>query len=326
MRQWFTMRTHAASTACLALSLGLLAGGGPARADTIKPQPFEDALRDIARQLKDARKPPAGRKKFSARKKDVFKTSERVFASSPEAARELRHLREFAARRFAEPEADAEPARDLLTSDDPGLAALVGVSSFWHELQHDYDRAISYPGGEELGADLPMSIEMEQRGWQAGCRFWKAGIALLLKPSGEAWPRTFYCEDHFPDAYYCRLYKSEEVVVLTAQQLRALGRSRAEVVADISPVAAAHDGAPRPAPSPFERILAAYCGEYERSRKDNPMELSGFTYEWSTEYCVDQAVAAVLKSDWKSSTELCPGAHPPGPDLREAARQLNDWK
>jgi hypothetical protein len=214
-----------------------------------------------------------------------------------------------------------------MTPDDPGLAALVGIASFWHEAQHRYDRASPYRrGSEDLGPSLPMSIEMEKRGWSAGCRFWKAGVAVLLRPTGEDWPQPYFCEDQFPALYYCRLYLSEEIVILTAHQLRALGRARSQVVADLSPEAGSPGEAPRPPISPFETILAAYCGEYERALRGNPLALEGFSPQWNAGECLDRAVRTVLDPAWRSSMEQCPAKHPPGPDLREAARELQRWR
>lgn len=320
------------STVRAALSLGLLAWASPAFGHSDSSESFEQAIREAYLDIVQTGQPRRHRapEKAVPRKKDILKTSERVFSASPDAAKELGHLRAFvvsqAAAEASEPE-QAAAARDLLSSDDPGLAALVGISVFWHEAQHHYDRASDYRGGiSHIGMELPMPIEMEKRGWEAGCRFWKAGIGLLVKPSDGDWPQSYYCENKFPPVYYCRLYFAVEIVALTAVQLKNLGRSRGQVIEDLSAQARVPGNVPASPTSPFERVFSAYCGEYERSERGNPLDLTGFDFRWGPDECLERAMKAILAPAWKGSSELCTTEQPRGADIRAAAKELQDWK
>jgi hypothetical protein len=305
------MRTQLDKTVRAALALCLLAGPGSAFADQVPGQAFDRAIHEAYLDILETRRAMkiAPAPQAPPRKTDILKTSERVFNASPAAAASLSHLRGFVARKAAEEDKDdlaAAPARDLLSADSSGVAALVGLSAFWNQAQHQYDRAADYRSPvAQMSGELPVPVEMEQRGWEAGCRFWKAGASIILQPAAaQATPSPFYCETEFPAAYYCHLYFAVEIVVLTAQQIKALGTKS------------------EPLTSSFENILAAYCGEYERAEKGNPLDLKGFTSQWGESDCVGRALKTVLDPSWKSSMEQCPGEHPSGPDIRQAARDV----
>ncbi len=318
------MRTRLIPSVRAWITLGLLALASPSFGLAGKLEPFDQAIHDVYLDIIQTgqsvrHKPPEA---AGPRIKDIVKTSERVFAASPQAAGELKHLRRFVASRIAEDASDpkqAAPARDLLSSDDPGLASLVGISVFWNEAQRRYDRSLDYRSGiAHMSAELPVPIEMEQRGWQAGCRFWKAGIGVLFKPTDNAWPKSYFCEDKFPAVYYCRQYFAVEIVVMTGEQLKTSGRTREKLLADLSPGAAVG--------SPFERVFGAYCGEFERAAKGNPLNLDGFEFQWSPGECLERALDTVLATAWKGSTALCASDHPQGADIKAAAEDLRGWK
>lgn len=312
------MRTHQRRLLWLLVCLRLVGPAAPARAFSDRMEPFDRALAEAYRDIKESGRSQRHRapEQNAPRLKDILKTSERVFDSSPGASGKLGHLRKFAAAQAEDAGADpSAPARDLLGAGEPGLAALVGISVYWHEAQHHYDRAAPYRAAlNGVSMELPMPLEMERRGWEAGCLFWKAGVEALVKPGGADWPRSYYCEDKFPAVYYCRLYFSVEIVVLTAHELKTLGRTRAQVQADATPS------------TPFEKVLRGYCGEYERASTGNALDAGKFSPAWTTADCLDRALKTVLDSTWRGSGDLCAEEHPQGADIRAQARELREWK
>jgi hypothetical protein len=310
------MRTRRRRLFGLLVCLPLLGPAAPAFGFNERLEPFAQALGEAYRDIKEtgrSRRHAAPERELP-RLADILKTSDGVFAASPDASAKLKHLREVSRRQAAAEEPGGAPARDLFAGGEQGLASLVGISVFWHEAQHRYDHAAPYRAAlSGVAMELPMPLEMERRGWEAGCAFWRAGVAAIVRPQGGDWPRAYYCDDKFPAEYYCRLYFSVEIVVLTAHELKAMGRTRAQVLAAQAPA------------SPFEAVLRAYCGEYERAERGNPLDASGLSFQWSVGDCLERALKTTLAPAWKGSGELCRDGHSSGADIRGQARELLEW-
>lgn len=256
----------------------------------------------------------------------LLSVSDRVFDTSPEAYKHLRHLRRLVER-------DLDPNRDwpqfeqlesrlaqVWAKKGPGAASplkgmvyLVGAAVFWHETQHVYDsRAELLARLRGGGADFKPPLEAELRAWEAGCRFWEAGMAMSLEGGAEE-SSPFRCESRFPASYYCDHSLSVEFVVWIGSRIRETGRGLSEL-------------ARGPEAGLLERTFTAYCAELERAESGNPLSLEGFRWRWGPVECRDKAVAIVLGSGWKSSPELCPAAAASPQDIRETARELKTWR
>lgn len=248
----------------------------------------------------------------------LLEVSRTVFASSPEAERELDHLRPVVDKDLISAEGwdefnDFEGTldRSLVKRGvffSPGMRRkiyLVGAGLMWHQAQHLYDSQAPYAKAAEAAGGGPLdSLEAEVRGWRAGCSFWKAGNGMNVSMGGKSYADALSCEHGFPKAFHCRYNSTAELVILTNYKIRLLARLGGEV----------QDEGTGPAPdlsgamAGLEAELAGYCAEFERASKGNPLSLSGFKFEWSAGRCIEKAVETVNAPGWKGSKELC------GPD------------
>ncbi|MBI5209674.1 MAG: hypothetical protein HY927_06875 [Elusimicrobia bacterium] len=299
----------------LSASIGLILGSfvaiGTAEA-SIHPLRFEDSVQSVFRQLyapveglRNQRASPAP----ALPRNGLLELSETVFEFSAPAARDLAHLRTIAEKelvfsggweefgRFEETLAANVSRKGVFFS--PGMRRkiyVVGASLLWHQAQHLYDGGMPAIKAAEEARGAPLeSIESEDRGWRAGCAFWNASLRMNAAMGAQAQPDPFRCDQGFPAAYYCKHHFAVELVLVTAYKLRLASRL-------------AVDGGEASSSSTavLERELAAYCLEYERSLKGNPLSLAGFKSEWAVDQCLDHAVKTVNAPGWKNSTVLCP--------------------
>lgn len=301
-----------------ALLAVLLAAAAPPAGATRQSPAFEEAVQDAFREIfipfngwKDRGSLP--RSIDLDPRTGLMEVSDRVFALSPQAESELRHLRDTVGsqtlsggewtefREFQDSLGGTLQRRGIYFS--PGLKRrvyLVGAAILWHQAQHRYDQTARESSiGEAL--DASDSVEGEMRSWRAGCLLWRAGLAGTLHPDTIRRGDPFRCDEGFPKAYYCKLYTAAELVVLSAIAART---GSAEERAETS------------------QELAAYCWDLERIDGGNALAVAGFSPRWDSPECQRRAVRAVLAPGWKSSLEECPAEQKIGPDVRAAARAL----
>lgn len=305
------------------LLLALIAAASPVRAD-IALRSFDATVQEVfTRALDGSPFGPNG-------PGNPLGVSEQVFRASPEVYASLSHLRgePQALSEIGDPmgleEMEASYRRRLIRKGvyfSPSLSrllALAGASELWHEAQHAYDRRSPYRRrAADGGLVVVESLEGEERARRAGCLFWKAAVAANVSLGSQNWSSAFSCEEAVPGESYCRYNFAAELVVLSGRFLIIEGRGRPAVEA-------------LPPGQPGSRGTAEhffyYCAEFERALTGNPLDLEKFKPSWNAGECLSRAWATVLAPAWRSSLELCPAFEKSGADVRQAARDLENWK
>jgi hypothetical protein len=218
----------------------------------------------------------------------IISASNRVFAASPDLAREFEPLRRFAADGL-------ENHEDWILVDSNGHGLWWGAGSggvvmgpealelppldearaFWQQLQRLQDArdriALNARLGRPGSPALPVSHESELRAHQVGCGFHEAGIRAGLRHSASDAASISCAPAVFID---CQPSAAENVV---------------------SGVPGGGDGG-----------LEWDCLELERGRRGAPVSLEGFAASWTPADCLREARRVVSAPDWRGRKQRCP--------------------
>ncbi len=174
----------------------------------------------------------------------------------------------------------------------------------WHEAQHVYDRARLIESKERHNAifSIIFPLETEQRGYVAGCLFFNEGMAAGVgdKKAESKFPP---CRRGFDiKGYSCGFWWSAESVLKSWDNIQKEGPVSVAAIEHTLEEARKRTAAPeapkkesasrfRRLPSMRDRVgeeyhLLAYCEEFERAERGNPLSMEGFEKRWDLTACL----------------------------------------
>ncbi|MBI4679045.1 MAG: hypothetical protein HY748_15825 [Elusimicrobia bacterium] len=268
----------------------------------------------------------------------LLEVSDAVLEFSPRTARDLAHLKPLVEADLISSDGweEFKEFEDALGRNlrrkgvffSPGMRRkiyVVGAGLMWHQGQHVYDSQAPHIKSAERAGGAPLeTIEAEKRAWAAGCGFWNAGNAMNLSMGGKPYADAFSCGKGFPAVYHCKYNSTAELVIMTTYKMKLLSRLAVEDGMEAASTGAPGGVAPdvAAAQAGLELELAAYCAEFERAVKGNPLSLAGLKLEWNVSQCIEKAIQAVNAPGWKASKELCPAREKWGTDEKHAGPEI----